>query len=229
MNIKSYDFYYQIRKLSYVTGIWLYGSQARNQTTSQSDIDLAITCAEATEAQWQQIEMIAKESDTPYKIDVVRFDKLSKDEALRKNILKDHIVLFERKENTYPWYDSFLELGESLDQLKEMIDEPEREKSYVKDATIQRFEFCVKLFWKTLKKICLSEQYDVNSPQSTIKKAFELGLITDAAIWSSMLNDRNMTSHTYHRSVALEIYYKTPSYYTAMHQTYRAIGKKYGV
>ncbi len=225
--IKQYVFYYDLRSLPFVEAIWLYGSRARQSHTSRSDIDLAILCPTATEKDWQKVQDIVKDANTLFHIDLVRFDALSEEDKIRQNILKDKFVLFERKQNSYPWYDSFLDLREALEKLEEMVEEPETEKSYVKDATIQRFEFCVELFWKTLKKICIEEKYDVTSPKSVLEKAFELKLIEDEPLWIMMLEDRNETSHTYKQKRAIEIYYKIKIYYAALQKAFNVIKKTY--
>lgn len=228
LNIKQHDFYSEIRGMPFVEAIWLYGSRARKNNRIRSDIDLAIVCPKATAEDWSLIQQIIDDADTLFHIDVIRFDLL-KEEKIRENILKDKVVLFERSLNSYPWYDSFLDLGEALDQLQEMMNVPETENSYVRDATIQRFEFCFELFWKTLKKICLYEQYDVASPRSVLTKAFELKLVEDEALWFMMLEDRNQTTHMYRRKLASEIYYRIKNYHPAMQKAYMEMKKNYNI
>lgn len=227
LNVKQYIFYYDLRSLPFIEGIWLYGSRARQSNAARSDIDLAILCPQATEEDWQKIQDIIENANTLFHIDIVRFDALSENDKIRHNILKDKVVLFERKPNSHPWYDSFLDLGEALEKLQEMVEEPEMEKSYVKDATIQRFEFCAELFWKTLKKICIQEEYDVTSPKSVLEKAFELKLIDDESLWTLMIKDRNETSHTYKQKLAIEVYYRVKNYYDAMQKAFNVIKEKY--
>ncbi len=229
MNIKQHDFYYKLRKFPFVETIWLYGSRAREEERARSDIDLAIFCPTATSEDWSKIQDIIEEADTLFHIDVVRFDTLSETERIRKNILNDGVVLFERKPNNYPWYESFLDLGEALEQLKDSVKQSEIENPYVREATIKRFEFSVELFWKTLKKICIYEDYDVTSPRSVLAKAFELEFIADEDLWIMMIKDRNLTSHTYKREIASEIYYKIKSYYPAMKKAYLVIQEKYKI
>jgi nucleotidyltransferase substrate binding protein (TIGR01987 family) len=232
MNIKQYDFYYELRDLSFVEGIWLYGSRAREDNTALSDIDLAILCPLATPEDRSQILQIIEDRDTPFDMDVVRFDDLGENELIRRNILKDKVVLFERKPNSYPWYAFFVDLGEALDRLHEMVNVPATETFYVMAATIQRFEFSFELFWKTLKKICVFEGYDVISPRSirtVFEKAFDCKLIGDESVWLLMLEDRNKTSHLYRRKTASEIYYRIKSYHSAMKKTHLLIKSKYNL
>lgn len=96
----------------------------------------------------------------------------------------------------------------ALERLKEAIDlYNEQENPVLLDGTIQRFEFCVELGWKLLKEYLEFEKIgEFNSPRSTIKECFSIGLIEDAEKWLDMLDDRNLTSHTYDEEIAKEIY-----------------------
>ena len=75
------------------------------------------------------------------------------------------------------------------------------------DGTIQRFEFTVELAWKTIKEYLEYEKFgEFNSPRSAIKEAYKINLIEDGEKWLDMLDDRNLTSHTYDENTAKEIY-----------------------
>ena len=59
------------------------------------------------------------------------------------------------------------------------------------DASIQRFEFCIELAWKTLRGILLRDHgIEVASPKPALQEAFRVGLIDDETQWLSMLRDR---------------------------------------
>ena len=93
-------------------------------------------------------------------------------------------------------------------RLKEAIDMYENNPHPVLlDGTIQRFEFTVELSWKLIKEYLESEKFgELNSPKSVIKEAYKVGLLDDGDKWLDMLDDRNLTSHTYDEAVAKEIY-----------------------
>jgi nucleotidyltransferase substrate binding protein (TIGR01987 family) len=75
------------------------------------------------------------------------------------------------------------------------------------DGSIQRFEFCFELGWKLLKKMLMDiEGIDALSPKKALQFAYQLGWIEDEQAWLKMLNDRNLTSHTYREEYAREIY-----------------------
>lgn len=90
-----YQFIQTLSNLPFVKAIYLYGSRARGDNQARSDIDLAISCPDATEQEWQQIMTIIEEADTLLKIDCVRLDKLDNHELL-SNIEKEKKILFER-------------------------------------------------------------------------------------------------------------------------------------
>lgn len=225
--IKNYIFLQQLQYLPFVQAIWLYGSRARGDENERSDIDLAIVCRNATEADWLTVLKQIEQADTLLKIDCVRFDALALEDPLRTAILKDRIVLFDRNFTMYPWYQTFVMLGDALNRFEEMVHEPENRTSYVQDATIQRFEFCVELFWKVLKKIAESEGYEVTSPKNTLQTAYAMKLIDDEKIWLAMMVDRNLTSHTYRKALASEIYHRAKGYLGAMKKTYALLGERY--
>lgn len=77
----------------------------------------------------------------------------------------------------------------------------------VRDSCIQRFEFCVDLTWKTLKYF-LQEKHGIlcNSPKECIKEAYKLGLIEYNEKWLSIIDARNLTTHTYNEQIAEQIY-----------------------
>ncbi len=97
----------------------------------------------------------------------------------------------------------------------------------VVDACIQRFEFCIELTWKTLKRCLAIEGIEANTPRECIQQAYSIHWINDESAWLSMLKDRNLTSHTYKETLALEIYHRLPEHYLAMANLYRVINERF--
>lgn len=104
--------------------------------------------------------------------------------------------------------DKFDSFKTALNRLKEAIDMYEKDNHPVLlDGTIQRFEFTVELAWKLIKVYLEEEKFgEFNSPKAVIKEAYKVGIIEDGEKWLEMLDDRNLTSHTYDEAVAKEIY-----------------------
>lgn len=70
---------------------------------------------------------------------------------------------------------------------------------------IQTYEFTFELGWKTLKDYLEMEGFDVPSPRSTIRQAYQSGFIRNAEEWIQALNDRNLTTHTYDELIAAKV------------------------
>lgn len=51
------------------------------------------------------------------------------------------------------------------------------------DASIQRFEFTVELFWKLLKRSIISLGREVNFPKEVLQEAYLSKMIEDEKIW----------------------------------------------
>jgi len=67
-----------------------------------------------------------------------------------------------------------------------------------KAGLIQFFELSFELAWNTMKDFLENQGYsEIKSPRAAIKKGFELNLIHDGHAWIELMEDRNLTSHTY--------------------------------
>lgn len=80
----------------------------------------------------------------------------------------------------------------------------------LRDACIQRFEYCFELSWKMVKRrleldISNSAEVDGYSKRTLFRVAAERGLIANPETWFVYLVQRNKTSHTYDAKVASEV------------------------
>ncbi|WP_457679577.1 HI0074 family nucleotidyltransferase substrate-binding subunit [Thermovibrio sp.] len=97
-------------------------------------------------------------------------------------------------------------LEKAYTRLKEALELPVEESSIVLDAVIQRFEFTFELLWKAIKRFAEAlGAGEYSSAMSFIKLAYKLGWIEDEEKWLSLLQARNLTSHTYSYETALEV------------------------
>ena len=74
-------------------------------------------------------------------------------------------------------------------------------------GVIQAFEFTFEQCWKAFQRIAAAQGITAASPRQSLEAALRLQLIhaEDEDAWLDMLRDRNMTSHLYQETVALEI------------------------
>lgn len=97
--------------------------------------------------------------------------------------------------------------SEALRRFEEaLMQTPENENSLVIDGSIQRFEFCYEMSWKTLKRFLDFHGQAAKTPRDAFKAAFKIGWIQSDDVWMAMINDRNQTSHTYNRKIAQQVY-----------------------
>ena len=125
------------------------------------------------------------------------------------NIQKDGVELMDKLHEKYS------RLTDAVNRLREALDDFKKYPlDSVRDGTIQRFEFCTELAWKTMREYLLDQGYtNINSPKEVIKQAFAFGMIEDNGTWVELLNDRNLTSHVYDETTAKEIFNRIESRY----------------
>lgn len=104
-------------------------------------------------------------------------------------------------------------LIKALRSLQRAVDrslaEPEDEE--VRDAVIQRFEYCYELCWKMLKRILEREspvpaEVDRMSFRELIREGGERGIIAHVEHWMEYRSQRNITSHIYDEEKAASVY-----------------------
>lgn len=86
----------------------------------------------------------------------------------------------------------------------EQFSKQELEDELDKAGLIQGFEFTFEQSWKAIQKAAGQEGVKTASPKSSFSWAMEKGWIhqADEKKWLDMLQDRNLTSHTYREDVA---------------------------
>lgn len=72
-----------------------------------------------------------------------------------------------------------------------------------RDASIQRFEFCVELSWKSAKKVMGTS---ATAPKQVVREMAQNGFIEDVEFWLKSIDQRNLSSHTYNEKLAEEVF-----------------------
>jgi nucleotidyltransferase substrate binding protein (TIGR01987 family) len=104
-------------------------------------------------------------------------------------------------------------LRDAIDRFDEYLQLPianDRDKA----GTIQGFEFCFELAWKTLQKFAMEMGISVGSPRQSFVYGLREGLIplAEEDLWLQMLADRNLSSHTYKKKTADDVLSRLPTY-----------------
>lgn len=79
-------------------------------------------------------------------------------------------------------------------------------------GTVQAFEFCYELSWKTMKRILAHNGIDVASPRASFRAAGKEGIVEKVETWFEFIEMRNKTVHVYDETVLQDIFSKIPTF-----------------
>ena len=222
--ISHFRFFHELQALSFVDAILLYGSRGRGSAEARSDIDLAIICPTASPEDWSKVMQIIEDADTLLKIDCVRLDQLTNKNPLKQEIQHDGIILYTKKN---PMQIYFEQVEKAIHSLEEAVESPMNQNRLNIDASIKRFEYSFELFWKLLKRIFSLQGRSLQFPKEILQLAYSAGLIDQEQIWLQMLQDRNMTVHTYDEEYADKVYDRIKGYCPFLRKSFNILVEKY--
>ncbi len=235
-DMSRYDFFQRICRLPFVDKIVLFGSRARGNHYDRSDIDLAVFCDQASDAEWQQVlDCLCEDRiDTLLKVDCVRFEHSSA--ALKEHIMTEGKVLYEKsgrqkierpQKKKRPKRMSETKLANHLSnsqrclqRLDDAVRQPLDDDMFMLDAVVHRFNIAFELLMDTLLVYCVEtdflpkekiKEYEFNT-RKLIELAFDSKLIDDDQTWIAIKNARNATAHEYDEQQAIDHYNKVRSY-----------------
>ena len=112
---------------------------------------------------------------------------------------------------TSRWKQRYRNFVQALARL-ELYAEKETLTELEEPGFIQTFEFVCELAWNTIKDFyedqgsdAVSETLGIQGSKDAVRLAFQRGLIHDAKAWFRLIEDRNQTSHTYHKELAKRV------------------------
>lgn len=108
----------------------------------------------------------------------------------------------------------------SVRRLIEAVELAEKKKDtelylFLRDSAIQRFEFTFEIFWKLVRTAVREfEGVECNSPKSCMRELFKNGYVGEEEVTQlfEMVDDRNLTAHTYNEELAEELFKKLKDY-----------------
>ena len=106
------------------------------------------------------------------------------------------------------WIQRFKHFEQAYDQLDKAVElSKKRPLTELEErGIIQAFEYTHELAWNVLKDF-LEEQgvRNLYGSKDSSREAFKRGLIENGDAWMDMIQNRNLTSHTYNRDIAQKI------------------------
>lgn len=103
------------------------------------------------------------------------------------------------------WKQRFTNFSKAMNHLENALQIPNPD-IVQKAGIIQFFEMSFELAWNMVKDY-LEEQgfVDIKSPRSALKKAYEMNILENGHDWMDLLQDRNLTAHTYDEQKASDM------------------------
>ena len=103
----------------------------------------------------------------------------------------------------------------------------EIEQNWIKNAQVQKFEFCIELLWKTVKSYFETQNEFYLTPKQNIKALFLHNIITEALYIRLLtcIDDRNKLSHIYKLEVFDDIAGSILNHYEAIFECKNCIEK----
>ena len=108
---------------------------------------------------------------------------------------------------------TFEKFSKAVQALEIALNEPK--SAITRDATIQRFEFCVELAWKTSKKVMGT---NTSAPKQVIREMAQNNYISNIDGWLQAIDERNLSSHTYNEELAERVYQFAKSFFPEFQQ-----------
>ena len=182
----------QIAKIHNLDRVILFGSRARGDCHSKSDIDLAVNGGDTINFSIDLEENV----NTLLTFDVVDLGKGISD-SLLGSIEKDGVVIYEKFEN----YVSNLAVLEKA--YREDLN-----NEFIVSGIIDKFFIQFELGWKVLEELLRYEGKSIantGSPREIIKAAYSVYDFINEEPWLSMLRARNDMTHIYDGNAAKEL------------------------
>lgn len=115
----------------------------------------------------------------------------------------------------------------ALTTLQEVLAET-NPTAIVRDAAIQRFEYTFEAVWKAGQEFLRRQEgIDVGSPKGVMRSFFQTGYLNErqTELGLKMVDDRNLTSHTYSEGLSEIIFKELPKYAALMQSCLTVIQK----
>jgi nucleotidyltransferase substrate binding protein (TIGR01987 family) len=105
------------------------------------------------------------------------------------------------------WKQRFENYVKSLNQLTKIKQDINANVDMRNLAVIKTFELTFELAWQVMKDFLTYQSIDRNMTGSrdAIKCALQENLIGNGQVWIDMINDRNLSAHTYDENTAMQL------------------------
>ncbi len=99
------------------------------------------------------------------------------------------------------WDDGLNNLAKTVANLEASVKSPITEKRDL-SGIIKDFELAYELAWKQLRTLLQIKGDPADGARDVFKKSYQLGILSEEALWLDIIEDRNATVHTYDENKA---------------------------
>lgn len=108
--------------------------------------------------------------------------------------------------HTARWIQRFQNYKKALSQLEKFIAQYHNLNELEKQGLIQSFEYTYELAWKTIKDFYENQgEINIQGSKDAFRIAFNRHLINNGEQWMQMMEDRNLTTHSYDETISNNI------------------------
>ena len=118
-----------------------------------------------------------------------------------------------------PIQDSLVNLQRANQWLRNAVETMPR-NAVIVSAIIKNFEFNFELSWKAMKRLLAHHGLPTTTPRQAISETFRKGFIDSEGTWLAMIEDRNLTVHTYDEAFALQMATRIENQYLALFDSF---------
>jgi len=123
------------------------------------------------------------------------------------------------------WKQRFFNFNKALTQLEGAVSLSRQRKlsQLEKQGVIKAFEFTHELAWNVLKDYLEDQgEQNIRGSKDATRAAFKVSLITEGELWVSMIQSRNISSHTYDEETAESLFIAIINDYYPLFTTLKA-------
>lgn len=156
----------------------LVGPRVRGEYDERTDINVALSMPDTSEADWARLSMMVQESPTLLRINLVRLESCNLEQRM---LVESEGLLFY-----HPWGKSWEAFRDSLDRLGAILVD-DLTSAGSRDGLLFRFARTVDLFHRLLRALLTSRGFQERGLKDALTLAYQQRWITDEEQWLSLL------------------------------------------
>jgi hypothetical protein len=185
----------------------LVGPRARGEHDDRSDVHIALSMPDTSDADWSRLLMMVQDSPTLLRINLVRLESCNLEQRLQ---VESEGLLFY-----HPWGKPWEAFRESLDRLGAVLVE-DMSSPGPRDGLLFRFARTVDLFHRLLRVLLASRGFQERGLKDALTLAYQQRWITDEEQWLSLLQAKFWSDRAHDEARIDPLVEKIPRHYALL-------------